>query len=146
MNVLRLQRIPCRLYLGALYNQRGRVRALHCCGLKSWLALTQVNSMRVCAQALEFFEACEVPRPTTIRTNTLKARRRDLAQALINRGINVEPLEKWSKVGLQIFDSPVPIGMRHYPQMVSCAARTNHSLFYNCLYQVRRPSTLLAIT
>ncbi|TPX65270.1 hypothetical protein SpCBS45565_g05285 [Spizellomyces sp. 'palustris'] len=62
------------------------------------------------SEAIEFFEANEVPRPVVIRTNTLKARRRDLAQALINRGVNLEAVGKWSKVGLQIFDSPVPIG------------------------------------
>ncbi|KAJ3275981.1 rRNA (cytosine-C5-)-methyltransferase nop2, partial [Borealophlyctis nickersoniae] len=61
-------------------------------------------------EAIEFFEANEVPRPVVIRTNTLKTRRRDLAQALINRGVNLEAVGKWSKVGLQIFDSPVPIG------------------------------------
>lgn len=59
---------------------------------------------------LEFLEANEVPRPVTIRANTLRVRRRDLAQALINRGVNLEPIGKWTKVGLQIFDSPVPIG------------------------------------
>jgi ribosomal RNA methyltransferase Nop2 len=32
------------------------------------------------AEALEFFEANETPRPVTIRTNSLKARRRDLMQ------------------------------------------------------------------
>jgi len=32
-------------------------------------------------QALEFIEASEKPRPVTIRTNTLKTRRRELAQA-----------------------------------------------------------------
>ncbi|KAI9009668.1 NOL1/NOP2/sun family-domain-containing protein [Gaertneriomyces semiglobifer] len=62
------------------------------------------------SEAIEFFEANEVQRPLVIRTNTLKTRRRDLAQALINRGVNLEAVGKWSKVGLQIFDSPVPIG------------------------------------
>ncbi|KAH9600942.1 Ribosomal RNA small subunit methyltransferase F [Trypanosoma melophagium] len=61
------------------------------------------------AEAVEFFEAMEKPRPTTIRVNTLKAKRRDLVQALVKRGMNVEPLEKWSKVGLQVFESNVPI-------------------------------------
>ncbi|GJN87166.1 hypothetical protein Rhopal_000111-T1 [Rhodotorula paludigena] len=63
-------------------------------------------------EALEFFTASDTPRPLTIRVNTLKARRRDLAQALINRGVNLEPLEGgWSKVGLQVFSgSSVPIG------------------------------------
>ena len=32
-------------------------------------------------QALEFIDASEKPRPVTIRTNTLKTRRRELAQA-----------------------------------------------------------------
>lgn len=61
-------------------------------------------------QAIEFFEANEVPRPVTIRTNTLRTRRRDLAQALINRGVNLEPIGKWTNVGLQVFESSVPIG------------------------------------
>ncbi|KIJ68984.1 hypothetical protein HYDPIDRAFT_80900 [Hydnomerulius pinastri MD-312] len=62
------------------------------------------------AEAIEFFEANEVSRPVTIRTNTLKTRRRDLAQALVNRGVNLEPIGKWTNVGLQIFESAVPIG------------------------------------
>lgn len=61
-------------------------------------------------EAIEFFEANEIARPVTIRTNTLKTRRRDLAQALINRGVNLQPIGKWTKVGLQIFESSVPIG------------------------------------
>lgn len=62
------------------------------------------------AEAMEFFEANEIARPVTIRTNTLKSRRRDLAQRLVNRGVNLQPIGSWTKVGLQIFDSQVPIG------------------------------------
>ncbi|WFD30638.1 25S rRNA (cytosine(2870)-C(5))-methyltransferase [Malassezia sp. CBS 17886] len=61
-------------------------------------------------EAIAFFEANEVPRPVTIRANTLRTRRRDLAQKLINRGASLEPVGPWSKVGLQVFESPVPIG------------------------------------
>lgn len=61
-------------------------------------------------EIINFLEANEVQRPVTIRTNTLKTRRRDLAQALINRGVNVDPLDKWTKVGLIIYNSQVPIG------------------------------------
>ncbi|EPS44472.1 hypothetical protein H072_1524 [Dactylellina haptotyla CBS 200.50] len=62
------------------------------------------------SEALSFFEANETPRPLVIRTNTLKTHRRDLAQVLINRGVTLEPIGKWSKVGLQVFESQVPLG------------------------------------
>jgi 25S rRNA (cytosine2870-C5)-methyltransferase len=45
----------------------------------------------------------------TIRTNTLKARRRDLIQALTNRGMRIEAIE-WSRVGAIVHDSAVPVG------------------------------------
>ncbi|KAF4582081.1 tRNA (cytosine-5-)-methyltransferase NCL1 [Ophiocordyceps camponoti-floridani] len=61
-------------------------------------------------EALAFFEANETARPVVIRTNTLRTHRRDLAQALINRGVTLEPVGKWSKVGLQVFESSVPLG------------------------------------
>ncbi|PYI07775.1 NOL1/NOP2/sun family putative RNA met [Aspergillus sclerotiicarbonarius CBS 121057] len=61
-------------------------------------------------EAFAFFEANETPRPVVIRTNTLRTNRRSLAQALINRGVVLEPVGKWSKVGLQVFESAVPLG------------------------------------
>lgn len=57
----------------------------------------------------KYLEASDTERPVTIRTNTLKTRRKDLAQELINLGINVDPID-WSKEGLIVYDSPVPIG------------------------------------
>lgn len=59
---------------------------------------------------IQFFEANETQRPLTIRTNTLKTRRKELAQSLIQRGVNLDPLAEWSNVGIKIYDSKVPIG------------------------------------
>ncbi|KAF2457098.1 NOL1/NOP2/sun family-domain-containing protein [Lineolata rhizophorae] len=61
-------------------------------------------------EAFAFFEANETPRPVVLRTNTLRTHRRALAQTLINRGVSLEPVGKWSKVGLQVFESAVPLG------------------------------------
>ncbi|XP_059144339.1 probable 28S rRNA (cytosine-C(5))-methyltransferase isoform X2 [Physella acuta] len=61
-------------------------------------------------EIMDFLEANEYPRPVTIRTNTLKTRRRDLGPMLIDRGVNVEPMARWSNVGLTVFDTKVPLG------------------------------------
>ena len=62
------------------------------------------------SETLEFLEASDSPRPMVIRTNTLKCRRKDLAAALLKRGVTLDPLANWSKVGLKITASPIPIG------------------------------------
>lgn len=61
-------------------------------------------------KALEFFEANEKHRPVTIRTNSLKARRSSLIQSLTNRKVQVDPVGPWTKVGLKVYQSQVPIG------------------------------------
>ncbi|KAL1238327.1 putative 28S rRNA (cytosine-C(5))-methyltransferase, partial [Trichinella spiralis] len=52
-------------------------------------------------ELLEFLQANESQRPLVIRCNTLKIRRKDLAQSLTSRGVNLQPLGKWSKGQLQ---------------------------------------------
>ena len=61
-------------------------------------------------EAFAFFEANESARPVVLRANTLRTHRRELAQSLISRGVTLEPVGKWSKVGLQVFESQVPLG------------------------------------
>ena len=78
-------------------------------GYSSYLA-EKLFSLFTPSEAFAFFESNETPRPLVIRTNTLRTSRRTLAQALISRGVTLEPVGKWSKVGLQIFESQVPLG------------------------------------
>ena len=62
------------------------------------------------SETLEFLEASDSQRPLVIRTNTLKTRRKDLAASLLKRGVTLDPLANWSKVGLKITASQIPIG------------------------------------
>jgi len=62
------------------------------------------------SECVEFMDANDKPRPVVIRTNTLKTRRKDLAQTLIKRGVHLEPMAAWSKVALKITESSVPVG------------------------------------
>ncbi|EGG23188.1 NOL1/NOP2/Sun family protein [Cavenderia fasciculata] len=77
-------------------------------GYNTFLIEVFLKLFRV-SECLEFLEANETQRPLTIRTNTLKARRKDLADALGGRGVHLEPI-KWSPVGLTIYDTQVAIG------------------------------------
>jgi ribosomal RNA methyltransferase Nop2 len=61
-------------------------------------------------EAIEFLDSNNTQRVMTIRANTLKTKRRELAKSLIQRGVNLDPLAEWSKVGLKIYDSQVPVG------------------------------------
>ncbi len=72
--------------------------------------ISQIMNLITPADLMEYLDACETQRPITIRTNSLKTRRRDLAAALINRGVNLDPIGEWSKVGLVIYNSQVPVG------------------------------------
>lgn len=91
------------------YTSRLMADICHYFGYNEYLADKLFNLFSP-SEAMEFFEANEIARPVTIRTNTLKTRRRDLAQTLVNRGVNLQPIGAWTKVGLQVFDSQVPIG------------------------------------
>lgn len=61
-------------------------------------------------QAVQFFEANEQHRPMTIRTNSLKANRNTLMASLTARKVHVDPVGPWTKVGLKVYESAVPIG------------------------------------
>lgn len=99
--------------------EEGRARSDYVDGLKDALCecygynpelATMLMHVFPGGDIVDFMEASEAPRPLTIRANSLKARRRELAQSLIARGMNVDPIDKWSKVGLVIYDSQVPVG------------------------------------
>lgn len=83
------------------YRQEGRSRQEYLEILKKDLCayysyneflMTKLMDMFSLTELMEYLESSEVARPLTIRTNTLKTRRKELAQALINRGVNLDPV------------------------------------------------------
>lgn len=101
------------------YRENGRTRPEYTELLKKDLCtyysyndflMDKLMNMFAINELLEFLEASEVQRPLTIRANSLKTRRRDLASALINRGVNLDPIGKWTKVGLVVYSATVPLG------------------------------------
>ena len=62
------------------------------------------------SELVNFLESSQAPRPMIIRTNSMKVKRRELAQQLIQKGVNLDPAGEWNKVGLKIIESQVPIG------------------------------------
>ena len=69
-------------------------------GYNTWLVQYFLDTFSV-AETMELLEANETQRPVTLRTDTLKCRRRELAAALINRGGGLDPIGKWFKEGAQ---------------------------------------------
>ncbi|XP_050725087.1 probable 28S rRNA (cytosine-C(5))-methyltransferase [Eriocheir sinensis] len=69
-------------------------------------------------ELIEFLEANELPRPVTVRTNTLKTRRKVLATALIARGIDVDVIT-WSKVGLIVMRTPGNVTLGATPEYLA---------------------------
>jgi ribosomal RNA methyltransferase Nop2 len=61
------------------------------------------------SECVEYMDASDRPRPMVIRTNTIKATRKDLMEALSKRGSTLEAVE-WSKVAIKVTESSVPIG------------------------------------
>ncbi|CAL6030582.1 Nucleolar_protein NOP2 [Hexamita inflata] len=58
---------------------------------------------------VQFVQSCEQPRPVTIRVNTLRLKRKELAALLVPKGVELEPIS-WCHEALTVFKSQVPIG------------------------------------
>ena len=50
-------------------------------------------------EAIDFMESNQNQKIITIRSNSLKIKRRELAKNLIQRGVNLDPIGEWTKVG-----------------------------------------------
>jgi ribosomal RNA methyltransferase Nop2 len=74
-----------------------------------WL-IEKLCSLVKTSEILDFIEANERPRPVVLRTNTLRTRRKELKRILNERGVRLGEVGKWTKLGLIVFDSQVPLG------------------------------------
>jgi ribosomal RNA methyltransferase Nop2 len=74
-----------------------------------WL-VEKLCSLVKTGEILDFIEANERPRPVVIRTNTLRTRRKELKRVLNNRGVRLGDVGSWTKLGLIVFESQVPLG------------------------------------
>uniref|UniRef100_A0A8C5US35 NOP2 nucleolar protein n=1 Tax=Microcebus murinus TaxID=30608 RepID=A0A8C5US35_MICMU len=91
--------------------EEGRSRSEYLNRLKKDLAIYYSYGDFLLSKLMDLFPLSEVLgcQPNTFSSLTLFIRLSSLA-ALINRGVNLDPLGKWSKTGLVVYDSSVPIG------------------------------------
>ncbi|GCA62175.1 RNA (C5-cytosine) methyltransferase, NOP2 [Kipferlia bialata] len=61
-------------------------------------------------ELIDYLEANEKPRPLVLRANGLKTKRGELARSLIARGVDLDPVGDWTREGLHVYKSQVPLG------------------------------------
>ncbi|KAH0794306.1 NOL1/NOP2/sun family putative RNA met [Histomonas meleagridis] len=72
--------------------------------------MRKIASLVKIGELMDFCDANEHKRPVTIRVNTLRTRRKELERLLNERGVRLAPIGKWTRIGLVVLDSQVPVG------------------------------------
>ena len=72
--------------------------------------LEKIASLVKISELMDFLDANEHQRPVTIRKNTLRTHHNDLEHILNERGVRLAPVGKWTKLGLMVIESQVPVG------------------------------------
>lgn len=72
--------------------------------------LEKIVSLVKVSEILDFLDANEHQRPVTIRKNTLRTTHNNLEHMLNERGVRLAPVGKWTKIGLMVIESQVPVG------------------------------------
>ena len=72
--------------------------------------MKKIASLVKIGELMDFCDANEHKRPVTIRVNTLRTRRKELERLLNERGVRLSPIGKWTRLGLVVLDSQVPVG------------------------------------